>query len=309
MSDATEPIRAAGMSSGRVFAQGPNARCDGVGTVDLMSTDLHPESPQNTSASAAFDPDVVASHLVSVFNERAFGTIVGWSVGTWLRSETIRSLRHELEELSSVAVRGTVGLWFVQQLASATGVAMAVSCRVGDDDAADVNDDVTMIAEGADVLAMQLAETDQRWVVPDTAERKRLRERLGERIAQSATELGDDAGETAVELASCTALAAAMVVHGTWLGVDARTFGVRREVTPICPACGVATTLNQGVAGWAALRGVDPKNRVVSMDEAVVAEVYEVTCRDCGNDFSDRQVVEASIAFDEAAAAQELLND
>ena len=266
-----------------------------------MTDHLNPESPLSTSAGTALDPNVVSSHLVAVFNERAFGTIMDWSVGTWLRTETIRSLRCLLEDLSSIAVRGTVGLGFVQQLASATGVATAVACRLDDGDM-DANDDVTMVADGSDVLLMQLAEVDQRWVEPGAAERKRLRERLGHRIAQCGMKLGDDgAGDTAVELASCTAVAAAMVVHGEWLDFDARTFGVRREVTPICPACGVATTLNQGVGGWATLTGVDPKNCVASMGDPVVAEVYEVTCRDCGNDFSDRQVVEASIAFEDAA--------
>lgn len=271
-----------------------------------MTGDTNPQLPSSATLSFVLDPAVLASHLVAVFNERALGTIVGWSVGTWLRSETVRSLQSRLEQLSSVVVHGTVDLGFVHELASVAGVAKAVGCSAGDDDVG-ANEIVANLAEGADVLLAYLTEAESRWVEPEVSARTRLLEHLGERLAAAAAiDLDDGAEGAAEELARCTAAVAALVVHGAWLGFDARAFGIRREVTPICPVCGTATTLNQGMAGWAALTGVDPNSRGVSVGETVVAECYEVTCRDCGNDFSEREVVEASIAFDKKAAARQV---
>jgi hypothetical protein len=183
-----------------------------------MTHDTNPAHSASVLTDTVLDSVVLGSHLVAVFNERAFGTLADWSMGARLRSETIHGLRGVLDGLA-VATNGTIGLSFTRELASATGVAMAVSCRVGDDDA-DTSADRAMVRSGAEVLSMYLDDTERVWATLDDAARGRWRLRLGERIAAVTADLDDGPDDAVTELASCTAVAAALTAHDAWSSVD-----------------------------------------------------------------------------------------
>lgn len=272
-------------------------------TVETMTNDMNAVPTPGGDAAPMIDAERMTALLVEAFNTSALGNLKAWSLGSWRRSETIAALQAQLRWMAPLAASDTLGLWFALRLASATGSAMAIASRVDDDDA-DTREDKSMISDGADVLSMQIVETDRVWMTLDGAGRRRWRERLVERIDAVSTVVGGSPADATVELASCTAVAAAVVIRAATSGLDSRSLDVRRTLVPVCPACGTANQLTQSTAGWASVRGVDLEFEVATIGESVAAERGEVMCRECFGEFSENEVVRASIVFEAAAASR-----
>lgn len=274
------------------------------GTVENMTDEMSSVPAGSRDGEAMIDAEKMEAHLVDAFNESALGNLKGWALGTCRRSETIDALRDRLEWLAPFATSDTLVLWFARRLASATGSAMAISCRVDDDDADD-RDDVSMVGDGADVLSMQVVETERVWRTLDDAARRRWRGRLVQRIAAVSTLVEDSPEDATLELASCTAVAAAVVIHAANDGRETRSIDAHGVLAPTCPACGAATHLTQSTAGWAAVTGIDLDLGVATIGESVPAERGDVMCRGCLGEFSEDEVVRASIAFEAVAGGQQ----
>lgn len=251
------------------------------------------DSDPTTRPAPLIDAEQITALLLDAFNDRAHTALWSWSRGSW-RSESTAELRDLLDWLGPLSASDTLGLWVARRLASAAGLAMAIASRADDDDTDD-SEDVSMVADGADVLLTQLIDTNRVWMTLDDATRLRWRDRLPQRIAALSASPNGDHSDAVVELASCSAVAATAAVHGAGDGVGGPSTQVRRILTPVCPGCGIANQLTQATAGWAAVMGIDLEIEVAEIGESVAAVREEVLCHECFGEFSENEVVRASI--------------
>jgi hypothetical protein len=278
------------------------------GTVGTMTNDTNSvptpggDSDQTRSVSL-IDAEQMTALLLDAFNDTARGALKSWSRGQWRRSESIAALQDLLNWLGPIAASDTLGLWVSRRLASAAGLAMAVASRADDDDADD-SEDVPMVADGAEVLSTQVIETDRVWMTLDDASRRRWRDRLPQRITAVAGSLSGDPSDSVVELASCTTTAAAAAIHPPGDGPNGPSIDALRTLAPICPACGTPSQLTQSTAGWAPVTGIDLEFEIAEIGGAVAAERGEVMCRECFGEFSEKEVIRASIVFGAAVASR-----
>ena len=269
---------------------------DDTNSVPATGSDSDP-----TRSVPLLNADEMTALLVDTFNDMALGALKSWSSGSGRRSEAITALRDLLGWLGPLAASDTLGLWVARRLASAAGLAMAVASRVDD---ADDSEDVSMAADGADVLSTQVVDTDRVWMSLDDAARLRWRERLPQRIAAVSVSPNGDLSDAVVELASCAAVAAASAIHGARDAFDSPSIDENRILAAICPGCGTANQLTQSTAGWATVRGIDLAFEVAMIGESVAAERGDVMCHGCLGEFSEDEVVRASISFEAAAASR-----